>query len=86
MHFTCHNNPFGPNTNWAQWNRATRVSYNTLNLSYDFMGFLRGGLVVWELLGWNGSNDAKKGLGVEVHWDIHIVGNEMLELDPRKKI
>ncbi len=50
----------------------------TLHLSYDFMGFLRGGLVVWELLGWNGSNDAKKGLGDEVHWNRHIVGNEML--------
>jgi len=78
MHFTCDTNPFGPNTNWAQWNHATHVSYNTLNLSYDFMSFLRGGLVAWELLGWNGSNDAKKGPGVEVHWDRHIVGNEML--------
>ncbi len=44
----------------SQWNHATLVSYNTLNLSYDFMGFLRGGLVAWELLGWNESNDAKK--------------------------
>jgi hypothetical protein len=62
MHFTCDTNPFGPNTDWAQWNCATHMPYNTLNLSYDFMGFLKGGLVVWELLGWNGSNDEKKDL------------------------
>jgi hypothetical protein len=64
------------------------VLWNTLGLSYDFLGFLKSGLTIVELLGLVQLKDGEEEPNVDAHRNTFQVGIEkgikMLELEPMK--
>jgi len=95
LKFWCHKVCFtiwevDPKTNWTQGNLLAHVSWKTLYLSYDFLGFLRSGSTTLELPSLTQLEDGKKELNIEAYWNTFKVGVgngiKMLKLGPMKII
>ncbi len=75
-------------TNWTQVNLVAHVSWETLYLSYDFLGFLRSGSTTLELPSLIQLEDEEKKLNIEAYWNTFKVGIgkgiKMLKLGPMK--
>jgi hypothetical protein len=77
LKFWCHKVCIGevdPKTNWTQGNLVAHMSWKTLYLSYDFLGFLRSGSTTFERPSLTQLEDGAKEFNIEAYWNTFKVG------------